>query len=351
MRFARVGDHPDGLAFASAAMQAGHEIAVVCGGEPRKSEAAVVVADLEEVLADPTIEAVIVAGPVGSRLEVARRVLQSERPAAIVMPVDTKPDGVYELSMLAGDTHQAVMPLDAGTTSELPSRPADAWVDLTVTDPDRPFRYVDESGRFAAFRGWSLIRRLVGEVVEVSGFSRAEELDPAEPVFLSGRGENGVFHLRCFRAAGPATLRVDYVSPVGRESHDCGDPGSAWPALVAEFERAVEAVRRSPRADPAAGISVPEGGRVSWRDAIRAAELDDAACRSVIKRRGVLLEYQEASEEVGFKGTMTLVGCALLWAIIMLLMLSAWQPWVGWLILPAILGFLALQALGIYARK
>ena len=58
-----------------------------------------------------------------------------------------------------------------------------------------------------------------------------------------------------------------------------------------------------------------------------------------------MLEYQEASEEVGFKGTMTLVGCGLLWGSLLLLILSRWVPWLGWAILPVFALFLALQLL------
>jgi len=45
-----------------------------------------------------------------------------------------------------------------------------------------------------------------------------------------------------------------------------------------------------------------------------------------------VLDYQEASEEVGFKGTMTLVGCGLLWALLLLLAASYWLPALRWVI-------------------
>jgi hypothetical protein len=73
--------------------------------------------------------------------------------------------------------------------------------------------------------------------------------------------------------------------------------------------------------------------------------LDDAARRSVERRRASALEYPEASEEVGFKGTMTLVGCGLLWGALLLLVLSAWYPRLGWLVLPVLVLFLGLQLL------
>jgi hypothetical protein len=58
-----------------------------------------------------------------------------------------------------------------------------------------------------------------------------------------------------------------------------------------------------------------------------------------------LLEYPEATEEVGFKGTMTLVGCGVLWACLLLLVFSHWVPWLGWAIAPVLIVFLGLQTL------
>jgi hypothetical protein len=87
------------------------------------------------------------------------------------------------------------------------------------------------------------------------------------------------------------------------------------------------------------------GKTPTWLDAVRGAELDDAVRRSVERRRTSVLEYQEASEETGFKGTMTLVGCGLIWAIILFVVLSFWLPKVGWLIVPLLVIFLGMQFL------
>ena len=79
--------------------------------------------------------------------------------------------------------------------------------------------------------------------------------------------------------------------------------------------------------------------------------LDDAARRSVERRRANTLEYPEASEEVGFKGTMTLVGCGVLWVIVVLLFLSVWFPKLGWVIMPVLGAFLVLQVFLLAARR
>ena len=85
--------------------------------------------------------------------------------------------------------------------------------------------------------------------------------------------------------------------------------------------------------------------RLIWQDAVRCLELDGAVRRSVHYRRASAMEYQEANEEVGFKGTMTLVGCALLWGLLFLLVLAMWEPRLFWLSVPLLAGFLIMQLL------
>jgi hypothetical protein len=136
-------------------------------------------------------------------------------------------------------------------------------------------------------------------------------------------------------------VELEFPAGVGRQAflgwrdatgelHEEGwEPWDPFPDLVERFEAAV-----------AGAPAVP-----AWQEAVRCLELDDAARRSIEKRRGSLLEYQEASETVGFKGTMTLVGCGLVWVMLMLLFGSYWLPALGWVILPLLVVFLGLQAL------
>ena len=81
MRFALLGNHPDGVAMACALVESGrHRLAAYTaaldesllrrlGGEARR------VSDPEEVLADPAVEAVIVAGAPSQRPAQLRRAL------------------------------------------------------------------------------------------------------------------------------------------------------------------------------------------------------------------------------------------------------------------------------------
>src|SRR4051812_49958489 len=88
---------------------------------------------------------------------------------------------------------------------------------------------------------------------------------------------------------GPAWL--EWREEDGRRREEYFEPFDAWAELLGRFEK------------------MTAGARAAWQDEVRCLELDDAARRSVERRRVGQMEYQEATEEVGFKGTMTLAGC------------------------------------------
>ena len=95
MRFALLGEHPDGLAITRALVASGrHQLAAYSG--PRERETLlrqwqytfVSIRDLEEVLADPVIEAVVIASKLSERPAHLRRVLQSNAMcSAFILPI------------------------------------------------------------------------------------------------------------------------------------------------------------------------------------------------------------------------------------------------------------------------
>ncbi len=379
MRFALLGDHPDGVDMACALAESGRHRLVAytatlgenvlrrLGGDVRR------VIDVEEVLADPAIEAVIVAGQPSVRPAQLRRALQSERHVLCVHPADQTPEIAYEAAMIRNDTGCVLLPLLPEATHPAFRRLAEFVRRKDgINSPIGDFRLLemergaaDEvldgiwiAGHKPSFPGWDILRTIGGEIQEVSAFAEHEELREGEPVLIAGRfQQGGLFHsillprehrpswrLTAIGSAGRAELLfplgwngpaiLDWRDANGETHEEYWERWDPWPALIETFEQMV------------ASIALPEGQRrFSWQDAIRALELDDAARRGVERRRSSVLEYPEATEEVGFKGTMTLIGCALLWGVLLLLILSVWWPKLGFLIVPLIVVFLGLQLL------
>ena len=118
MNFALLGDHPDGVDMARALIAADrhrliayyrHEIGGATG--PPLETNARRASDVEDVLADPAVEMVIVATGTAQRGATLRRALQSERHVLCVHPADGKPDLAFEAAMIRADTKHVLLPL------------------------------------------------------------------------------------------------------------------------------------------------------------------------------------------------------------------------------------------------
>jgi predicted dehydrogenase len=377
MRFALLGNHPDGLAMACALRATSrHELAAYCGPKAGADELLrhgmqpKLTGDMEEILSDPGIEVVIVAGPPGDRASQLRRALQSERHVLCVHPADQSPDSAYEAAMIQGDTKQVLLPLlpeafHPGVVQlrELLHKPEAPLgeVGLIVVEQAAETAVLYDAGLPGykpGLPGWSMLRALSGEIAEVSAFAPEEELSADQPVLVAGRFESGVMFqlsllpqrerasqtVRVFGSQGVAMLTmVSHSSTLAwgkredeRQVHIV-EAANPWMSLVEVFEAAVVANTSEANA--------PRLARPTWQDEIRCLELDDAARRSVERRRASTLEYQEVSEEVGFKGTMTLLGCGLLWSLLVLVVLAAWDRRFLWLVAPLLVIFLGLQLL------
>ena len=357
MRFALLGDHPVGLEIARCLAGMGrYELAAVLDAAiPDFAPNAPRFTDLEEVLADPSIELVIVAGKLTIRGEQLRRALQSERHVLCVHPCADRLDRAYEAALIAGETKKVLLPL-------LPDGVNPAIIELSQlirnwVAEDGPFRLLRWEQRMQgnhdedlAFSHWDVLRRLGGEIVEVSGFAEQEEIVVERPVLGFGRFElGGLFQLTLLpvcaedaihvaiegKSAWIEARRTDAGTWDIRNKAANGFPSpdgnvDRWSALAQVLDSALSSANASPL--------------LSWQDEIRALELDDALKRSVEKRRSSSMDYAEVNEEASARGTITLIGCGMIWLMLLIFGLSIWVPWIRWLVVPMLVGFLALLA-------
>src|SRR5262249_4948477 len=210
MRFALLGTHPDGLALAGALVASGrHELIAYTGQSistsflSRWGAAARPVGDLEEVLSDPAVEAVIVAGTPINRPAQLRRALQSERHVLCVHPADRTPDAAYEAAMIQGDTGCVLLPILPDVLHSALARFAAML--RRSEGPLGALRLLEvvhaAAGEFLlepaeidvkwSLPGWDRLRMLGGEIMEVSAMSPQEDLEPGQPLLLSGVYEGG----------------------------------------------------------------------------------------------------------------------------------------------------------------
>ncbi len=398
MRFALFGDHPDGLDMARAMVESGRHQLVSYSGPVvgleylKRWEISVRrVGDMEEALAELGLDAVIIAGSAGDRPNQLRRALQSEKHVICVHPADQSPLAAYEAAIVQSDTGKAVLPLlpeafhpgfaklaamiekdrkahRPREGEELPTIPRLLEMERTATET--ALFNLDVLGHQPGIPGWDVLRVLAGEISEIMGFSAHTEIRAEESLLICGRFERGgIFQYRLlpfqpeaywgitvrlrfdiaefvFPEGWPGPASLTWTDEDGTRLTENWDAWNPWPRMGEELEQSLKKHAKSiPDPDKRAPDAKPTFGTLSWEDEIRCLELDDAARRSVERRRSSKLEYQEDNEEASFKGTMTLVGCSLIWGSVLVLILSIWFPWMGWIIGPAFGLFLLLQIL------
>lgn len=381
MRFALLGDHPAGLELAAVLDSSRHEVAAYTSRLKDHWTScwpvARFVGDVEEVLADPSIDGVIVAGRSSLREEQLRRALQAERAVFCVYPPSEKLAAAYEASLIQKDTGALLLPVVVeglhpvfSRLQELLRNGADVGdlllVDLEWTGVFGDSPPEDNTGLVQTFPGWFLLQRLLGEITEVSAYALEDSADRRAPFLLSGKSGEGVLFRELFlhdpdrsecrlRVVGKkgnldvwfpgcwdGPVYLNWVDSHGESRQESWETWDPWQDYLARVDSSL------PPALPSESNSRHQESGFTffrWEDCIRAMELDDAVRYSLQKRRTVQIEYPEATEETGFKGTMVLVGCSVMWMALVLLILSQWVPGLGYVTAVLLVLFLLLQGL------
>jgi predicted dehydrogenase len=200
MRFALLGDLPDGVNLARAAASSGrHELLLYSGPAAglqvlqRDGLAPRPVADLEEVLADPQLDAVIVAGDPAQRPSQLRRTLQAECHVLCVHPSDASSILACEAAMIQADTNRVLLPILPMTLHPGVARfaevmrtgPAPRMLEMEIWSIEEVLIDAGIAGHKPGLPGWDVLRFLGGEIGEIFLHTSETELRPAAPLLLS----------------------------------------------------------------------------------------------------------------------------------------------------------------------
>ena len=335
----------------------------------------------EAVVDENSCEAVLVgrrtAG--GDRDEGLRKLVQAGRRLLLSHPATESMLLAFELDMIRADTAAILLPC-------LPDRlhpfaaAARRVIEASLAEASpigrleailfaRPLPDRERTAVLAAFaRDADLIRVLTGDPQRLATLgSVAGEAAYANLTVELGSGSQLPIRWQVSPGEGDATLTIrgdagEVVISIGRDwrwegPFEPDGPGDdTGPARMLGLLAA--AVRGEPTTVVAAGEAITPA---DWPDAARAIELAEAVPRSLAKGRAIDLHQEEFSEIGTFKGTMASLGCGLVLAALLVLLLATLVGGIareaGWeigervasawplVVLAVLAGFLALQAL------
>jgi myo-inositol 2-dehydrogenase/D-chiro-inositol 1-dehydrogenase len=332
------------------------------------------IADLDEALILPGLDAAVVGGPMAERTEALRRAAAEGLAMICVHPPGRDSEAFYQIAMSRQETGAVVVP-------DLPARlhPGIARLRQAIAQNTlgefRSIR-VDASAEaedgelvhvgFA--RAVDVVRALLGEIAALTASGDPPGVNPGQELVVQLRAENGrraevritseprdTVLLTLVGALGSLTLEYDplFETParlVQRTAGRDGEQATAlgpWDARAAVFEVLRIARGLEPDADPRL-VPAP-----NLHDGTRSMELTEAVVRSLRRGRTVDLNYERINEAASFKSIMTSTGCMILLASLVVLPLALagpalgfnWTIYFAYLILPVLVLFAAFQLL------
>ena len=334
MKFALLSDDPACLALLGGIARSPDDrlVAAACSDEMWRAVAAVCpeaerFADWQQLLLQPGLDAIIVAGISSTVMEAARRIAAAESAPPLVVFPDARQGATFAYALWPLEEEGRARLIPALTQRLDPrwqalrnrlqkvGRKAIRHVRLQreVPETDRLLSLADADRLLLADA--DLLRWLVGNYSHVTCLASgaAEAGVTSITVTLSGNGLPEAEWTA--RASDVRSCRIEIVTDRAtiREEFDASPP----PAQFGE-ERTpdgasdsggllLEEVRR--RLDSDGG---GESGGGTWSDVVRAFDVVDAARRSLRRRRTVEIGSEEISERRQFKSSMAAVGCGVL---------------------------------------
>lgn len=342
----------------SAATARGHRIAIGCDLPTAGPLATVVAADVprdpswEPLLDAQVCDAVLVGtdGWTEARAEGVRALVQAGRMLLLSHPLSLSMLWAYELDMIRADSGATLIPLlpdrlhpfirrlqeqiEAGLAGAHPLGPVE-----TIMLERRLLERSRETVLRAIATDADLVRVLAGDPSKLSTLGAADA-DAAWNTLAVGFTGPSLVPVRwqVVRGERPG-LRISLVHSQGTTVVDV--PGDGWdgpprgapavwtwqgdPDETLPFDRGavmLDALHESSPAIRRESGSSMTVAPAAWSDAARAIELAETVPRSLAKGRSIDLHHEEFSELGTFRGTMASLGCGLVLAALMLLVLA-----------------------------
>lgn len=382
MRFALLGADPDSLALALAVARS-REHRLVWAYELGDAEAVVRaaapgidIAEHWEGLLDGSLaDVVMVAQAVDQQTccEQLRKLAQAQVPLIASHPAVDSMLVYYELDMIRQENHTLLL-------AYTPDRWHPAWRQLSelVQGDDAPLGALEQvviEHSVAARDRWSVLRHfardmelarpLCGDLTTVSamastGVRSSPEATNYGALSVQMSGPSGVLvRWSVAPAEGRKSVRFHFIGARGKAVLDA-PIGEPWRLeMQQDTDRALQTFNAPDtvaemlgRLNEAIRGDVPE--ELDWLSASRTMELADAVEHSIQRGRSVDLHYETPTEHATFKGLMSGVGCFLLLAGLVVLVVATTAVNAGvpmadywpYLLLAVLAVFLLLQLLG-----
>jgi myo-inositol 2-dehydrogenase/D-chiro-inositol 1-dehydrogenase len=328
--------------------------------------------DVEEGLASPGLELVIVGGPLEVRGEALRRAAAEGLAIICLHPPGQDSEAYYQVALSRSETGAVVVP-------DLPLRlhPGVAALARAMSSGElgavRGIRHECSIGhagtdlvRYEFARAIDVVRAVVGELeaLTASGNPAGEHPD-IELVVQLRAAQRRQAELRVWSGPlEPSRLTVSGSSGSLTLEYD---PLFHEPArLVRRGDSSIEPILEMELWDPHAAIMqtlqtsldrrynpLQPDPSPSLADGTRAMELSEAAARSLRRGRTIDLHYEAISEESSFKSIMTSTGCVILLSVLLILPLALagpalglnWTIYIAYVIPPVLVIFAVMQIL------
>ena len=336
MKFALLGADAESLELARA-VAANHQYRLVWAGElgdaRREVERFAPTARLddswESLIAGDQVDAVIVAasGDDDQAADRFRKLVQSGKPLIVTHHLHPSMLICYELDMIRQETRSPILPYAPARWHPAVRR----LVALFGADPSAPLGQLEqvvierrladrspESVRRFFARDVDLARLLAGELTRLSAMAPTSEASGYANLGIQLSGSANVLirysvlpverePLGRITAVGAAGKAILLMPEQGTWTLDLAEGDDVEPESFPDWNPAAVGLEKLSR------LIAGEEVRPNWVDACRDIELADSIQRSLTKGRTVELHYEDYSEDGTFKGTMTSLGCALLW--------------------------------------